>query len=177
MRRKIKQVFINVKKTRDMKKLFLSLFAALTMFFMVSCGIAESAKDGEDAAKEFAAAYQNVSGNPQEVVDLFNTIAQKYGSKYATDRIGVATYLSSIFANLDDKDPKAAGIFFGISLGTITVTNPAGVADTQKMIDGFKDISKDKAAFQSGIDEAVSWYTQAPAAQDGDVEEEAGDEQ
>ncbi|MBQ5540741.1 MAG: hypothetical protein IIU03_10975, partial [Bacteroidales bacterium] len=56
-------------------------------------------------------------------------------------------------------------------------TNPAQVEATQKMVENAKGQSKDQAAFQAGVDEAVAWFNApAPAAEEQSAEAPAEEE-
>lgn len=152
-----------------MKKVFLSLFAALAMFFMVSCGAAEGVQDGETAAKEYAEAFQ--SGDPQSILNAYNSIATKYGAKYqSAGTVALAGYIGGLSTKLDETDPKINGTYFGIMLANAKIQN-LDVESIQKAVDNAKEQSKDKAAFQAGVDLAASWYA-APAQEEQPAEAE-----
>ena len=166
-----------------MKKVFFALMAAV-MMFMVSCGASEAVQDGEAAAKEFSEAYKSAAGNTQAVLTAYDAIAQKYGAKHAGSTLEIAGYLGGISEDLDKADPKLNGVYFGIALGVAQKTNPAQVDATQKMVENAKGQSKDQAAFQAGVDEAVAWFNApAPAVEEQQAaeapaaEEEAGAEE
>ena len=153
-----------------MKKVFFALMAAV-MMFMVSCGASEAVKDGEAAAKEFSEAYKAAAGNSQAVVDAYNAIAQKYAAKHAASTLESAGYIGGLSSDLDKADPKLNGVYFGITLGATQKTNPAQADAAQQSVNNAKEQSKDQAAFQAGVDEALAWFNApAPAVEEQSAE-------
>jgi len=158
-----------------MKKVFFALMAAV-MMFMVSCGASEAVKDGEAAAKEFSEAYKAAAGNPQAVVDAYNATGQKYAAKHTSGTIELAGYITGVQTGLDEIDPKVAGVYFGIYRNVAAQMNQ-GVEECNKMVENAKEQSKDKAAFQAGLDEVVAWSAApAPAAEEQSAEAPAEEE-
>ncbi len=155
-----------------MRKLFFALMAAV-MMFMVSCGAAEGVQDGEKAAKEYAEAFK--SGNPQSILDAYNSIAKTYGAKYqSAGTVALAGYMGGLSGALDKADPKINGSYFGITLANAKVQNLPNLADIQKAVEEAKKQSSNAAAFQEGVDLAASWYA-APAAPQEAAEGEAAE--